>query len=131
MGVEQDCVSSTPKLFVGQVPSDSVREDINSLFQPYGNVCRVDMLLPKQGGSGSGNGLQQQSNRSAMVWYEKWSQVEAALEAAEAGKVMLDKTRKLVVRIADPPKKGDNVTGIKPRKLFIGQVIFTYKKYVN
>lgn len=61
-------------------------------------------------------------NASAMVWYECWTDAEKALEAAEAGEVKLGGKRKVVVRVADPPRRGANLGGIKPKKLFVGQV---------
>ena len=121
MGVEEDCVCSTPKLFVGQIPSDVTRESLLSLFQRFAHVHRIDMLTPRQLNIGT---------RSAMVWFETWSDVEHILEEAEAeagsaegvDRFHLGGTKRLVIRIADPPKRGDNGLGIKPRKLFIGQV---------
>lgn len=114
MGVEDDCVCSTPKLFVGQIPSDVDRENLSSLFAPYGRVNRIDMLTPRQPNL---------NTRSAMVWFESWTEVERVMDAFVAEAVNLSGPKKLVVRIADPPKRGENCVGIKPRKLFIGQVL--------
>ena len=62
------------------------------------------------------------SRGAAMVVYEKWGQVELAVEG-ENGSTNLGGTKPLVVRIADPPKReGGPLVGIAPRKLFVGQV---------
>ena len=62
------------------------------------------------------------SRGAAMVIYEKWGQVELAVEG-ENGSTNLGGTKPLVVRIADPPKReGGPLVGIAPRKLFVGQV---------
>lgn len=106
MGIEQDCVSCDPKLFVGQLPLDVSADDLTPVFSKYGEVDKVDVL---------GNG-------SAMIWMGRWTDAERALEAAEAGELKLGGKRKAVVRIADPPRRGFHLAGIKPKKLFIGQV---------
>eukprot|EP00210_Caulerpa_lentillifera_P002071 g1986.t1 len=114
MGVEDDCVCSTPKIFVGQIPTDVDRESLSSVFAPYGRVNRIDLLTPRQPNLNN--------TRSAMIWFESWTEVERVMEAFEADAVHLTGSKKLVVRIADPPKRGENSIGIKPRKLFIGQI---------
>ncbi|GMH33525.1 hypothetical protein BSKO_01359 [Bryopsis sp. KO-2023] len=106
MGIEQDCVSCDPKLFLGQLQSDVARDDLFPVFSAFGKVERVDIL----------------GNSSAMIWFARWTDAEKALEAAEAGKVDVGGKKKVVIRIADPPRRGTNLTGIKPKKLFIGQV---------
>lgn len=113
MGVEEDCVCSSPKIFVGQIPVEIGREDLLSLFELFGPVQRIDMLTPRQ---------LNVMTHSAMIWFDTWTDVEKILEASEVGQIHLDGLRKLVIRIADPPKRGDTCLGIKPRKLFIGQV---------
>ena len=113
MVVEDDCVCSSPKLFVGQVPIDVAETALRRLFESLGHVQRIDMLTPRQ---------LNVSTRSAMIWFETWSDVERILEAAEEGRFDLGGAKRLVIRIADPPKRGDRCIGIKPRKLFVGQV---------
>ena len=113
MGVEDDCVCSSPKLFVGQVPIDVDENALRRRFESLGHVQRIDMLTPRQ---------LNVSTRSAMIWFETWSDVERILEGAEEGRLDLGSTKRLVIRIADPPKRADRCVGIKPRKLFVGQV---------
>ena len=56
--------------------------------------------------------------------YAKWREAEAAVES-EQGKSSLGGNKPLVVKFADPPKRGSAgapVVGIAPKKLFVGQV---------
>jgi hypothetical protein len=62
----------------------------------------------------------------AQVLFDKWSQAEAAVES-EQGKSSLGGSKPLVVRFADPPRRGGagggpGAAGIAPKKLFVGQV---------
>ena len=58
-----------------------------------------------------------------MVFYEKWSSAEQAVEN-EHGNRPFGGSRPLIVKIAQPAKTADggSLPGIAPKKLFIGQV---------
>lgn len=58
-----------------------------------------------------------------MVIYDKWAEVELAVES-ENGTMNLGGGKPLVVRIADPPKRDGPLVGIAPKKLFVGQVLW-------
>lgn len=63
------------------------------------------------------------SKGAAMVIYDKWAEVELAVES-ENGTMNLGGGKPLVVRIADPPKRDGPLVGIAPKKLFVGQVLW-------
>lgn len=105
-------VHAEPKVFVGQLPQEVTQEQVYKQFSQYGNIKQC-VIIPSSDG---------RSTRAAMVLYERWAEAELAIEA-ENGTSSLGGSKPLVVRIADPPKRGDGpVTGIAPKKLFVGQV---------
>ncbi len=105
-------VCPEPKVFVGQMPLEAGQEQITQLFSQYGNVKHCVVITHPDG----------RSKGAAMVLYDRWSEAELAIEG-ENGKSSLGGTKPLVVRMADPPKRGDGpVCGIAPKKLFVGQV---------
>ena len=108
---DKECVCATPKLFLGQMPPNVTKEDVWALFKAYGDVVRVDMLQTRDG----------RHRGCAMVWFERWAAAERALEG-EAGGLPFGGDRTLVVKFADPPKRGESQAGIKAKKVFVGQV---------
>lgn len=105
-------VCPEPKVFVGQLPLESSRDQVTQLFSQYGNIKNCVIITHADG----------RSKGAAMVLYDTWAEAELAIET-ENGTMNLGGSRPLVVRFADPPKRGDGpIMGIAPRKLFVGQV---------
>ncbi|CAD7698562.1 unnamed protein product [Ostreobium quekettii] len=111
MADAKDCVCAVPKLFLGQMPPDVSKDDVLALFKGYGTIVRVDMLATRDG----------RHRGCAMVWFQRWGDAERALEG-EAGGLPFGGSKSLVVKFADPPRRGENQTGVKAKKLFVGQV---------
>ena len=113
---EQDVVHNEPKLFVGQLPDGTDEAALRSLMAEHGEVVAIS--LPRHPGSGD-------IRKFAMVTFARWAAAEEAMQAT-AGTCALGGAKPLVVRFADPPKKGaggqEPGKGISPRKLFVGQV---------
>lgn len=108
-------VGNEPKVFMGQVPPEATADQIQTLMSRYGTVVKATLITTPDG----------RSKGCAMVLFSKWGEAELAIEH-ENGTTNLGGTKALVVRFADPPKRGDAagpVVGIAPKKLFIGQVL--------
>jgi CUG-BP- and ETR3-like factor len=111
-GPKADPVCPEPKVFAGQVPLEATQEQVLALFSQYGTVRNVVIITHQDG----------RSKGAAMVLFEHWGHAEAAIDG-ENNACNLGGTKPLVVRMADPPKRGDGpAMGIAPRKLFVGQV---------
>jgi CUG-BP- and ETR3-like factor len=108
-----DAVCSEPKVFVGQVPIECTQEQVFQLFSKYGTVKKCALITAPDG----------RSKGCAMVTYDRWAEAETAIEQ-ENNTTNLGGGRTLLVKFADPPRgRGDGpVTGVAPKKLFIGQV---------
>jgi CUG-BP- and ETR3-like factor len=106
--------ASEPKLFIGQVPLEATQADLFQLFSRYGTVKTCVVI---QGPDGRSKGC-------AKVLFERWSEAEAACDE-QNGSTSLGGTKPMVVKFADPPKRGGpdgSSGGIAPKKLFVGQV---------
>jgi RNA recognition motif-containing protein len=105
-------VAPEPKLFVGQIPFEVTTPDVQTLFSRYGTVKSALVISGSDG----------RSKGCAMVLFDTWGQAEAA-QLALNGTTALGGQKAMVVKFADPPKRGDGpVIGIAQRKLFVGQV---------
>ncbi len=105
-------VCPEPKVFVGQLPFESSTQDVQTLFQQYGTIRSCQVIAGPDG----------RSKGCAMILYSTWTEAEAAVDA-ENGTTHLGGSKPMVVKFADPPRRGDGpVVGIAPRKLFVGQV---------
>ena len=113
MSASRGCsrVCGEPKLFVGQIPLETTKEEIVSVFSNFGTVKNTTLLTTPEG----------RSKGCAMVLFEKWAQAEFAMNACN-GKSFFGTQRTLVVHLADPPKRGGGVPPIAPKTLFVGQV---------
>jgi len=104
-------VCPEPKLFAGQLPFESTTAEVQALFSKYGVVRSAQVITGPDG----------RSKGCAMVLFNTWAEAELAVEG-ENGSTQLG-GKALVVKFADPPRKGDGpVVGIAPRKLFVGQI---------
>jgi CUG-BP- and ETR3-like factor len=113
MAAKVEPVCAEPKVFVGQLPDEASQADVQALFQQYGAISDCSLI---KGPDGRGRGF-------AMVQFQKWRDAEAAIEHLN-GTTSLGGNRTLVVKVADPPKRGGAaVGGIAPKKLFVGQVL--------
>eukprot|EP00195_Chlamydomonas_chlamydogama_P012061 CAMPEP_0202894456 /NCGR_PEP_ID=MMETSP1392-20130828/3866_1 /ASSEMBLY_ACC=CAM_ASM_000868 /TAXON_ID=225041 /ORGANISM="Chlamydomonas chlamydogama, Strain SAG 11-48b" /LENGTH=444 /DNA_ID=CAMNT_0049579165 /DNA_START=76 /DNA_END=1406 /DNA_ORIENTATION=+ len=105
-------VCAEPKVFAGQIPVEATQDDVYKLFSQYGNIKNCVIITGPDG----------RSKGCAMILYERWAEVELAVEN-ENGTTNLGGTKPMVVRVADPPKRGDGpIMGIAPKKLFVGQI---------
>eukprot|EP00210_Caulerpa_lentillifera_P008836 g8431.t1 len=104
-------VCGEPKIFVGQIPLETSKDEIHDVFSSFGNVKTVNIMSTAEG----------RSKGCAMVLFDKWSQAEVAIEACN-GKSFFGTNRTLVVNLADPPRRGGGVPPIAPKTLFVGQV---------
>jgi len=103
-------VCGEPKLFVGQIPLETTKEEIVSVFSNFGTVKNVTVLTTPDG----------RSKGCAMVLFDKWAQAEWAITACN-GSSFFGTQRTLVVNFADPPKRGGGAPPIAPKTLFVGQ----------
>jgi hypothetical protein len=105
-------VCPEPKVFVGQIPFESTTADVQALFAKYGTIRSCLVISGPDG----------RSKGCAMILYATWTEAEQAVEA-ENGTTHLGGSKPMVVKFADPPRRGDGpVVGIAPKKLFVGQV---------
>lgn len=104
-------VCGEPKVFVGQIPLETTKEEILKVFSNFGTVKNATLLTTPEG----------RSKGCAMVLYEKWAQAEFAMTACN-GKSFFSTQRTLVVNFADPPRRGGSIPPIAPKTLFVGQV---------
>ena len=94
------------------IPHEATSEDVQTLFQQYGTIRKCTIITGPDG----------RSKGCAMVLFERWTAAEAAVER-ENGTSNLGGPKPMVVKFADPPRRGDGpVVGITPKKLFVGQV---------
>lgn len=106
-------VCSEPKVFAGQIPFEATTADVQALFSRYGNIVSCNVIAGPDG----------RSKGCAMILYQKWAEAELAVEG-ENGTTHLGGAKPIVVKFADPPKRGDGpIVGIAPKKLFVGQVL--------
>ncbi len=101
-----------PKVFVGQLPFEATSQDVQSLFAQHGTIRSCQVITGPDG----------RSKGCAMVLYSLWAEAEQAVES-ENGSTRLGGSKPMVVKLADPPRRGDGpIVGIAPKKLFVGQV---------
>ncbi|MEW5303084.1 MAG: hypothetical protein WDW38_001409 [Sanguina aurantia] len=107
-------ICNEPKVFMGQVPPEATADQVQALMSRYGTILKTTVITTPDG----------RSKGCVMVLFSKFSEAEMAIEH-ENGTTNLGGTKALVVRFADPPKRGDAagpVVGIAPKKLFVGQI---------
>uniref|UniRef100_A0A7S0R583 RRM domain-containing protein n=1 Tax=Chlamydomonas leiostraca TaxID=1034604 RepID=A0A7S0R583_9CHLO len=109
---EQTPVCPEPKVFAGQIPFESTTQDVQNLFAQYGNIRSCQVITGPDG----------RSKGCAMILYSTWTEAELAVEN-ENGTQHLGGQKPMVVKFADPPKRGDGpIVGIAAKKLFVGQI---------
>lgn len=109
---ESSPVCPEPKVFVGQLPFESSTEDVQSQFSQYGTIRSCQVITGPDG----------RSKGCAMILFSSWAEAEQAVES-ENGTTHLGGSKPLVVKFADPPRRGEGpIVGIAPKKLFVGQV---------
>jgi len=99
--------ASTPKLFVGQVPSSLTEEELRKVFSSFGEVKEVTILKDRRTGTHRGCGFVTFSNKS---------EANAAIEALHDKVKLTGAKREMIVRPAG--KEEDK----KEQKLYIGML---------
>eukprot|EP00755_Sulcionema_specki_P010192 Sspe_Gene.45790::Locus_22745_Transcript_1_1_Confidence_1.000_Length_1541::g.45790::m.45790/K13207/CUGBP, BRUNOL, CELF; CUG-BP- and ETR3-like factor len=87
---EGDQTSEGTKLFVGQVPYSATREDLVTLFEAFGPLNEVAMIMDRAGNS----------RGCAFVHYARKDDAQAAIEALHEVHKMNDSSTPLIVKIA-------------------------------
>ncbi|KAF5838001.1 hypothetical protein DUNSADRAFT_3594 [Dunaliella salina] len=105
-------VCPEPKVFAGQLPFEVTTADVQNLFSQYGELRSCQVVCGPDG----------RSKGCAMIMFNSWTQAELAIEG-ENNTTHLGGSKPMVVKFADPPKRGDGpIMGIAPKKLFVGQI---------
>lgn len=108
-------------MFAGQIPFESTTQDVQNLFAQYGNIRSCQVITAPDG----------RSKGCAMILFSTWTEAELAVEN-ENGTQHLGGQKPMVVKFADPPKRGDGpIVGIAAKKLFVGQVIGNVYDHVS
>jgi len=99
-------------VFAGQLPFEVTTADVQNLFSQYGELRSCQVVTGPDG----------RSKGCAMIMFNSWTEAELAIEG-ENNTTHLGGSKPMVVKFADPPKRGDGpIMGIAPKKLFVGQV---------
>jgi len=107
-GKKSDFISaSTPKLFVGQVPSTLSEDELKKVFSPYGDVKEATILKERRTGNHRGCGF---------VTFANKSEANAAIEALNDKVKLPGAKREMIVRPAG--KEEDK----KEHKLYVGML---------
>lgn len=102
-------------MFCGQLPFEVTTADVQNLFSQYATSGGLRSCQVVSGPDGRSKGC-------AMIMFNTWTEAELAVEG-ENNTTHLGGTKPMVVKFADPPKRGDGpIMGIAPKKLFVGQV---------
>lgn len=111
---EPAAVCAEPKVFVGGLRFDATQEEVRAHFSRHGPLRHAVILKHLDTGKSRG---------SAMVLFERWADAEAAVAAEHGAQTHLTAPRQAVVRLADPQRNDQGaLVGVRPRKLFVGQV---------
>jgi len=112
---EVNAVCAEPKLFLGSLRYDVSQDDVKAHYASRFGPLRSGVLLTHHD-TGKSKGC-------ALVLFESWAAAEAAVVAENGAQTELSAPRPAVVKFADPQRNEHGIlSGVTPRKLFIGQV---------